>query len=117
VFKPEYVSTAEHYFHRYGPAKAVVIARFVPIVRTVLNPVAGVLGMPPGRFAVANAAGGLLWADGLILLGYALGTSIPAAAIDKYLLPIVALVIAISLAPIAVELIRNRRRSRQPRQS
>jgi membrane-associated protein len=109
VFKPEYVSKAEYYFGRYGPAKAVILARFVPIVRTFLNPVAGVLGMSPGRFAVVNIAGGVLWTEGLILLGYGMGSSIPASAIDKYLLPIVAVVIAVSLAPIAIELIRNRR--------
>jgi membrane-associated protein len=113
VFKPEYATRAEYYFTRYGPAKAVIIARFVPIVRTVLNPVAGVLGMPPGRFAFANTAGGLVWTVGLILLGYGLGSSIPAAAIDTYLLPIVALVIVISLLPIGIELIRNRRSSRK----
>jgi membrane-associated protein len=112
-FKPEYVTTAEIYFARYGPAKAVILARFVPIVRTMLNPVAGILGMPPGRFALVNAAGGALWTVGLILLGYGLGASIPAAAIDKYLLPIVAVVIAVSLTPIGIELIRNRRSSRQ----
>jgi membrane-associated protein len=114
VFKPEYVTKAEYYFNRYGPAKAVIIARFVPIVRTLLPAVAGVLGMPPRRFAVANIAGGLVWTEALILLGYGLGSSIPAAAVDRYILPIVAVVIAISLAPLAIELIRNPRRSSRP---
>ncbi|MCW2504065.1 MAG: hypothetical protein JWO79_2349 [Actinomycetia bacterium] len=112
IFKPEYVTKAEYYFDQYGPAKAVILARFVPIVRTVLNPVAGVLEMPPGRFALFNLVGGVLWTEGLILLGYGLGASIPAAAIDKYILPIVALVIVVSLIPIGVELIRNRRATR-----
>jgi membrane-associated protein len=70
--------------------------------------------MPPGRFALFNLVGGVLWTEGLILLGYGLGASIPAAAIDKYILPIVGLVIVVSLIPIGVELIRNRRLARQP---
>src|SRR6266536_1406574 len=66
-FKHEYVEKAEHYFVKFGPAKAVVLARFIPIVRTFLNPVAGVLEMPARRFLVWNVIGGLLWTDGLIL--------------------------------------------------
>src|SRR5207244_7601203 len=60
LFKVEYVDRAEYYFTRYGPAKAIVLARFVPIVRTFLNPVAGTLRMPARRFLVWNVIGGLL---------------------------------------------------------
>src|SRR5690349_14132986 len=69
--KPEYVDKAEHYLNKFGPAKAVILARFIPIVRTFLNPVAGVLEMPARQFFVYNVIGGLLWTEGVVLLGYA----------------------------------------------
>jgi membrane-associated protein len=56
LFKQEYVDKAEYYFDKFGPAKAVILARFIPIVRTFLNPVAGMLGMPARRFFVYNAS-------------------------------------------------------------
>ncbi|MFE4699693.1 DedA family protein [Streptomyces sp. NPDC056738] len=100
---------AEELLERYGHAKAIVLARFVPVVRTVLNPMAGALGVPVRTFTVWQVAGGLVWSVGLILAGYALGSSIP--NVDKYLLPIVALIVLVSLAPLAVELYRSRRRA------
>jgi membrane-associated protein len=113
LFKPEYVARAEHYFHRYGPAKAVVLARFIPIVRTFLNPVAGMLGMPARAFARWNAIGGVLWTEGVLLAGYLpakkLRDSIGSANIDRYLLPIVAVIVALSFIPIGVEVLRTRR--------
>jgi membrane-associated protein len=108
-FKQEYVDSAEHYFTRFGPAKAVILARFVPIVRTFLNPVAGVLKMPTRTFLLWNVIGGLIWTQSVILLGYGLGDSI-AGSIDKYLLPGVAAIIIVSVLPIALEVVRNRRK-------
>jgi membrane-associated protein len=113
LFKREHVDKAEAYFTTYGPAKAVVLARFIPIVRTFLNPVAGVLGMSTGTFLLWNVLGGLLWSDGIVLLGYALGDSLK-GSIDTYLLPAVGLIIVISLLPIAVEALRSRRRGDRP---
>ena len=99
---------AEQLLERYGYARAVVLARFVPVVRTVLNPLAGALGVPVKTFTVWQVAGGLIWALGLVLAGYALGSSVP--NVDHYLLPIVAVIVVISLLPLAVELMRSRRR-------
>ncbi|MFD8739975.1 DedA family protein [Streptomyces sp. NPDC059618] len=99
---------AEDLLQRYGYAKAIVLARFVPVVRTVLNPMAGALGVPVRTFTLWQVVGGLVWSIGLTLAGYALGSSIP--NVDKYLLPIVALIVLVSLAPLAVELYRSRRR-------
>lgn len=114
LFKAVYVERAEHYFNRYGQAKSVVLARFIPVVRTFLNPVAGILRMPPGRFLMWNILGGVVWADGVVLAGYLpakkLRDSIGATNIDKYLLPAIAVIVLISVTPIAIELIRNRRR-------
>ena len=95
---------------RYGPAKAIVLARFIPIVRTVMNPMAGVLAVPPRVFVPAQVAGGLGWTIGVILAGYWLGSRIP--GIDTYLLPIIALVVAVSLIPVALEYRRMRRARR-----
>ncbi|HEV7706897.1 MAG TPA: DedA family protein [Asanoa sp.] len=112
LFKREYVEKAEHYFQKFGPAKAVVLARFIPIVRTFLNPVAGVLGMPAKQFFVWNVVGAILWTDGIILLGYLLADRIYDAIgthIDRYILPFVALIVLISVLPIIIEIIRDRR--------
>ncbi|BAJ26434.1 MULTISPECIES: DedA family protein [Kitasatospora] len=100
---------AEGILNRYGHAKAVVLARFVPVVRTVLNPLAGALGVDVRTFTVWQVAGGLVWTVGLVLAGYALGSSIP--NVDHYLLPIVALVVVVSLLPLGLELLRSRRRT------
>ncbi|TKT08127.1 DedA family protein [Streptomyces galbus] len=102
---------AEELLARYGHAKAIVLARFVPVVRTVLNPLAGALGVPARVFTVWQAAGGLVWSVGLTLAGYGLGSSIP--DVDRYLLPLVALIVALSLVPLAAELYRGRRRTQE----
>ncbi|WP_327360187.1 DedA family protein [Streptomyces sp. NBC_01296] len=102
----EGAAKAEELLDRYGQAKAIVLARFVPIVRTVLNPMAGALNVPARVFTLWQVIGGLVWTVGLVLAGYALGSSVP--NVDRYLLPIVALVVLVSLAPLAVEVIRRR---------
>ncbi|MFJ5531107.1 DedA family protein [Streptomyces sp. NPDC093261] len=98
---------AEELLERYGHAKAVVLARFVPVVRTVLNPMAGALGVPVRTFTIWQVVGGLVWSLGLTLGGYALGSSIP--NVDRYLLPLVALIVVVSLLPLLLEFLRSRR--------
>jgi membrane-associated protein len=112
LFKREYVEKAEYYFEKFGPAKAVVLARFIPIVRTFLNPVAGTLGMPAKKFFLWNVIGAILWTDGILLIGHLLANQIWEAVgpeIDKYILPVVALIILISVLPILIEIVRERR--------
>jgi len=112
LFKREYVDKAEYYFEKFGPAKAVVLARFIPIVRTFLNPVAGTLGMPARKFLIWNIVGAVLWTDGVLLVGYLLARQIYHAIgdrIDHYILPVVALVVIISVLPIVIEILRERR--------
>ncbi|MFF1344203.1 DedA family protein [Streptomyces sp. NPDC058290] len=99
---------AEELLERYGHAKAIVLARFVPIVRTVLNPLAGALNVPAPLFTLWQILGGLVWTVGLVFAGYGLGSSVP--NVDRYLLPIVALVVLVSLTPLAVEMLRARTR-------
>jgi membrane-associated protein len=112
LFRQEYVDKAEQYFVRFGAPKAVVLARFIPIVRTFLNPVAGVLHMPARRFLVWNIIGGLLWTESLLLAGYFLAKQIvqviPPEKIDTYLLPVIVLIVLVSLIPIFVETLRAR---------
>ena len=101
------VVRAEEILARYGQGRAIVLARFIPVVRTVLNPLAGVLEVPARTFALWQAVGGVVWAVGVTLAGYALGSSIP--NVDRYLLPIIALIVVVSLIPLALEFVRARR--------
>jgi membrane-associated protein len=98
-------------FERYGYGRAIVLARFIPVVRTVLNPVAGALGTPTRVFLLWQAVGGLLWTVGLVLAGYTLGSTVP--GVDRYLLPVIALIVVLSLVPLAVEALRARRAPRE----
>jgi membrane-associated protein len=102
---------AEELLERYGHAKAIVLARFVPVVRTVLNPMAGALQVPVRTFTVWQVIGGLVWSLGLTLAGYGLGSSVP--NVDKYLLPMVAVIVALSLIPLALEILRSRRAAKE----
>ncbi|HCA84905.1 MAG TPA: hypothetical protein DEQ61_05070 [Streptomyces sp.] len=97
---------AEELLDRYGHAKAIVLARFVPVVRTVLNPMAGALGVSARTFTLWQVVGGLLWTQGLVLAGYALGSSVP--DVDRYLLPLIAVIVVISLIPLGLEFKRAR---------
>jgi membrane-associated protein len=106
IFKQEYVEKARAYFERHG-SKTIVLARFVPIVRTFAPILAGVGDMQYRTFVTFNLIGGLLWAVGVTSLGYVLGESVP--EIDKYLLPIIALIVLLSVLPVAIEILRNRR--------
>lgn len=117
-FKHEYVERAEHYFQRFGPRRAIVLARFIPIVRTFMNPVAGVLGMPARQFLVWNIVGGILWVDGILLAGYLLAEQIINAIggpeqIDKYIVPGVLVIVLLSAIPIFIEIARERRAKRR----
>ncbi|GAA2901972.1 DedA family protein [Nonomuraea rubra] len=93
LFKREHVLRAEVFFEKFGPAKAVILARFVPIVRTFMNPVAGVLEMTSKRFFLWNVVGGIVWVEGLILLGHFLGGQVDPKQIDRYILPGVFLIV------------------------
>jgi membrane-associated protein len=102
------VVRARESLDHYGIAKAVVLARFIPVVRTVLNPLCGTIRVPMRVFTTWQVVGGLLWSCGVTLAGYELGSRIP--SIDRYLLPVIALIVAVSLIPVALELRRSSRR-------
>jgi membrane-associated protein len=109
LFKQEYVEKTRAVFEQFGLPRAVVVARFVPIVRTFLNPMAGIVGMPARRFAIWNAVGGLGWTIGLVLLGHGLGH---VAAVRKHVELLVLGVVLLSVLPLVYELTRRRRRDR-----
>jgi membrane-associated protein len=96
---------------RYGYGKAIVLARFIPVVRTVVNPLAGALDVPTRTFTIWQVAGGLVWSAGVTLAGYLLGSAIP--GIDTYLLPAIAVIVLLSLIPIGIEVYRTRSAARQ----
>lgn len=111
LFKRRYVDRAEDIFRRYGEGRAVVIARFVPGIRTLMNPLAGILEMPARSFAFWQVSGGLVWSVGVTLAAYGVGQSIH--NLDHYLIPIAVAVAVISLIPVVVELRRARTEERQ----
>lgn len=97
-FDPEHLRRAEEFYERHG-GKAVILARFMPFVRTFAPIVAGVGRMSYPRFAFFNVTGALLWAVGLSGLGYVLGETVP--GIDRFIFPIIALILIASASPIA----------------
>ena len=106
-FRPSYVERTRLFYARYG-AKTIVIARFVPIVRTFAPVVAGVAGMAYRRFLSYNVIGGLGWVLSMTWAGYFLGQTIP--NIGEHIHIVVAIVIVASVIPIGVEILKERRR-------
>ena len=100
------VKTLEKWLKKYGTGKALVLARFVPFVRTLINPMCGVIGLDKKQFRLWNIVGGIIWTEFVIGLGYILGDVLK-GSVDKYLLPVIALIIAISLIPVAIELFKE----------
>jgi membrane-associated protein len=108
LFRQEYVEHTKHFFDRHGP-KTIVLARFVPVVRTFAPVLAGVGEMRWRTFAAFNLVGALIWAVGVTILGYALGSAIGADNVDKYLYPIIAVIILVSFIPPFLEWRKHRR--------
>ena len=105
------VASTEKWLLKYGIGKAIILARFVPFIRTLINPMCGVIGIPARKFFIWNVIGAIIWTDGVIALGYVLGNKLE-GSVDKYLLPIIGLIILASLAPIVMEVIREMRTKR-----
>ena len=99
-FNKEHLLRAKHFYQKHG-GKTIILARFIPVIRTFAPIVAGMADMKYSTFLFFNIFGGLLWAIGMPALGFFLGASIP--DIDRYLLPIVTLIIFISILPGLIE--------------
>jgi membrane-associated protein len=104
-FKKKHLVAAETFFEKQGKT-AIILARFMPFVRTFAPIVAGIAAMRYKTFMSYNVVGGFVWGIGLTALGYFLGKSIPAEQIDQYLIPIVLLIMFISLAPSIFHIIK-----------
>jgi membrane-associated protein len=108
-FKAEYVDRSRAFFDRNGN-RTVVLARFVPIVRTVATVLAGASRMDLRRYALWSVVGGVLWVGGVTLLGFWLGQ---VAVVRQHVELFVLGVVALSLLPVVIEIARGRRRARQ----
>jgi membrane-associated protein len=111
LFNPRHVDRTREFYARHG-AKTIVIARFVPIIRTFAPVVAGVGGMEYRRFLTYNVAGGLGWTVSMTGAGYVLGRAIP--NISAYIHVVVVVVIVLSVIPILIEILRERRKKAVP---
>ena len=107
-FKQQHLTKAHAFYEKHG-AKALVLARFIPAVRVFAPIVAGVSAMDYRKFTIVNVVGGALWALGLTWAGYKLGQTIP--NVDRYLLPIVILIVFVSVLPAVVHVWRARKSS------
>jgi membrane-associated protein len=109
LFKQEYVHRTKEFFERHGP-KTILIARFVPVVRTFAPILAGVGEMRYSTFFRYNVIGGIVWGAGLVTAGKILGETIP--SVDKYLLPIIAVIVVLSIIPPLLEMRKHRKAAR-----
>ena len=105
-FNKRHIERTRLFYLKYGP-RAVVLARFIPVVRTLTPILAGVWNMPYLLFLRYNIVGGVAWGAGLTLLGYFLGAAIP--GIEEYIVPIALGIIVVSFLPIALEFYRARK--------
>lgn len=103
-FKQENLMKAEEFYERHG-GKTIMLARFIPVVRTFAPIVAGIGRMSYGKFLLYNIVGGGAWVFGLVGAGYWLGSRVE--NVDRYILPIVGLIIVLSVAPGVYHMLRN----------
>lgn len=103
-FNKNHLKRAEAFYQKYG-AKAIILARFLPLVRTFAPILAGVGQMRYRTFFIFNVIGGMLWAIGIPLAGFYLGSAIP--NVDRYLLPIVLFIIFISVLPMITHIAKD----------
>lgn len=108
IFNQERVRYAEEWFNRYGPGKAIIFGRYIPIVRTLMSPLAGILKMDKKKFTFWNALSALLWTSSILIIGFLLGERV-SGSIDKYLLPIVLTLILVSMIPVLRELLKKKK--------
>lgn len=106
IFRQEYLKRAEEFYAKHG-GKTIIMARFVPVVRTFAPVVAGIGDMPRKRFLAYNVIGGLLWGVSLPLAGYYIGSRLP--WLEHYIEPAIIAVIVLSIGPALLHLLRNKR--------
>ena len=105
-FNLKMVETTEKWLIRYGPGKALIFGRFIPFARTLINPVCGVVNLERKLFSTWNAIGAIIWTQVAIGIGYLLGDLIE-GSVNKYLLPIVGIIVFVSILPIIIDFLRK----------
>ena len=105
LFKQEHLERAEKFYEQHG-GKTIILARFVPVVRTFAPMVAGIGKMPRGKFFLFNIIGGILWGAGLTLLGYWLGSRMP--WLEDYITPVILTIVLISIVVSVSHLFREK---------
>ena len=111
-FNLKMVETTEKWLIRYGPRKALVFGRFIPFARTLINPVCGVVNLERKLFSTWNAIGAIIWTQVAIGIGYLLGDLIE-GSVNKYLYPIIAIIVLVSLAPLVNSIYKERKQKRK----
>jgi membrane-associated protein len=114
IFRRSHLLRARAFYEKHG-GKAVIFARFVPIIRTFCPPVAGAAQMPYARYLLFDIFGGIFWVGTMILGGYFLGRSVP--NIDKRIHYVIAVVIVVSILPAIIGIIRSRKHSGEDQSS
>lgn len=109
-FKREHLLKAKHFYDKHG-GKTIILARFMPIIRTFAPTVAGAAEMSYRKFATYNVIGGVAWVSSMTLLGFFLGSAIP--NIDKHIHLVIAVVVFLSILPGIIEFIKERRKATQ----
>ena len=110
-FRREHLQRAHDFYQHYG-GRAVILARFAPIVRTFCPPVAGAARMPYGRYLGYDIFGGMFWVGAMILGGYTLGRSVP--NIGKYIHYVIAVVVLVSILPALIGVLKSRKTAPAP---
>jgi membrane-associated protein len=110
-FRREHLQRAHDFYEKYG-GRAVILARFAPIVRTFCPPVAGAARMPYARYLSYDIFGGIFWVGAMILGGYTLGRSVP--NIGKYIHYVIAVVVLVSILPAIIGILKSRKNSPAP---
>ena len=107
-FNQKMVAATEKWLLKYGPRKALVFGRFVPFARTLINPVCGVANLDRKLFSTWNAIGAVIWTQVAIGIGYLLGDVIK-GSVNKYLYPVVGLIVLVSLVPLINGIYKERK--------
>jgi membrane-associated protein len=110
-FNQKMVRTVEKWLGKYGPRKALVIGRFIPFGRTLINPICGVVQLDRKTFSTWNAIGAIIWTQIAIGIGYLLGDALSTKA-NTYLYGVVAIIVLITAAPMALEVLKEWRTKR-----
>ena len=111
-FNLKMVETTEKWLIRYGPRKALIFGRFIPFARTLINPVCGVVKLERKLFSIWNAIGAIIWTQVAIGIGYLLGDLIE-GSVNKYLYPIIAIIVLVTLVPLINNVYKERKQKRK----